>query len=181
MLEYGKGMERLEWKLTDPDGSLVFDSRLAYAEPGTQTLRKAGKYAMSVGSDREPAVGTYRVQLFNVPQSQRFALKVGDMIQENAPGPGAGLIETPGALDVYTFNASASDRVYFRKFEYGKGMERIEWKLTDPDGATVFESRLAYADPGAHVLKKSGTYAMTVGSSREPATGTYRLQLTRAN
>lgn len=65
-------------------------------------------------------------------------------------------------------------------FEYGKGMDRIEWKVTDPDGTAVFETRLSYTEPGAQVLRKAGTYTMTVGSDREPATGTYRLQLSNA-
>jgi hypothetical protein len=41
----------------------------------------------------------------------------------------------------------------------------------------VFDSRLGYSEPGVQVLKKAGTYIMTVGSDEVPATGTYRLQL----
>ena len=180
MLEYGQGMGAIEWTLRDPDDQPVFDTRLTYTEPGVQVLRKAGLYRMTVGSDREPAVGVYRVQFFNVPPPQRYSIKIGDTISENVPGPGAGTIETPGVKDVYTFSAQAGQRVYFRMLEYGKGMGAIEWKLADPDGTSVFDTRLTYTEPGVQVLRKAGTYTMIVGSDREPATGIYRLQLTSA-
>jgi hypothetical protein len=180
MLDYGQGMGAIEWSVTDPEGAKVFETRFSYTEPGVQRLSKAGTYKMTVGSDREPATGTYRLQLFNVAPAQRFAIKVGDTIKENTPRPGAGTIETPGVKDVYTFSAEAGQRVYFRMIEYGRGMGAIEWKLADPESASVFETRFSYTEPGVQVLRKAGTYTMTVGSDREPATGTYRLQLTNA-
>jgi hypothetical protein len=61
-LEHSAGMEQINWKLTDADGTEVFDSRL-YTEPGVQTLRKGGTYTLTVGSDGVPATGTYRLQL----------------------------------------------------------------------------------------------------------------------
>ena len=181
MFEYGKGMESIEWKVDDPDGAQLFDTRLAYGDPGTRVLAKAGTYTMTIGSDRVPGVGTYRIKLFPVPAPQRFTYRVGNMITENAPAAGAGTIETPGAKDIYGFTAVPGQRIYFRMFEYAKGMEQIEWKLTDSDEAAVFDRRLAYGDPGVQVLKKGGTYTMTVGSDRNAATGTYRIQLTSAD
>jgi hypothetical protein len=66
MLEASRGMEQIKWRLTDGDGTEVFDSRLGYTEPGVQILRKGGTYTMTVGSDREPATGTYALQLSSV-------------------------------------------------------------------------------------------------------------------
>jgi hypothetical protein len=180
MLEHSRGMGSIEWVLTDPDDAQVFASRLTYTEPGVQVLRKPGAYKMTVGSDRDPSVGTYRLRLFGVPAPQRYSIRIGDTIGENTPGPGAGTIETPGAKDVYTFSAQAGQRVYFRMLEHGKGMGKIEWKLVDPDGMAVFETRLTYSEPGVQVLRKAGTYTMTIGSDRDAATGPYRLQLTSA-
>jgi hypothetical protein len=181
MFEYGKGMESIEWKVNDPDGAQLFETRLAYGEPGARVLAKAGTYTMTIGSDRVPGVGTYRIKLFPVPAPQRFTYRVGDMISENAPAAGAGAIETPGAKDIYGFTAAPGQRIYFRMFEYAKGMEQIEWKLIDSDEGVVFDRRLAYGDPGVQALKKGGAYTMTVGSDRNAATGTYRIQLTSAD
>ncbi|MGZ8209744.1 MAG: toll/interleukin-1 receptor domain-containing protein [Burkholderiales bacterium] len=180
-LEYEGGMDLIEWKLTDPEGSTVFESRLGHSEPGVQTLRKAGTYLLTVGSDREPATGAYRLQLFNVPPPQQFSIRIGDTIRENAPGPGAGTIESPGAKDLYVFDAAPGQRVYFRKLDHERGLELIEWKLTDADATEIFSSRLGHTEPGVQVLRKGGTYRLEVGSDREPATGAYRLQLTNAS
>jgi hypothetical protein len=101
------------------------------------------------------------------------------MIKDGTPGPGAGNIESAGAKDVYTFSAAAAQRVYFRMFEQ-TDLYNIRWVVTDPDGAQVFDTKLGYGDPGAHVLKKAGPYTMTVGSDSNPGTGTYRLQISNA-
>jgi hypothetical protein len=172
---HDRGMEQIKWTLADVDGAEVFDARLYY-EPGTQVLRKGGRYTMSVGSEQARATGTYRLQLFDVPAPKSIAIKIGDKIRENVPSTGAGTIASPGATNVYTFTATAGDRVYFRRFEYGTGMEQIGWMLTDSDDQKVFDTRL-YDEPGVHVLRKGGTYSMTIGSTQVPATGNYHLQL----
>ena len=121
--EHGKDMEQVSWTLADADGMEVFDSRL-YTEPGVQRLRRGGTYTLTVGSDRVPTAGTYRLQLFNVPPPQQFAIKVGDTIKESTPGAGAGTIESPGAKDIYTFTTPPGQRVYFRKLQHDDGMEQ---------------------------------------------------------
>src|SRR4051812_40875343 len=95
---------------------------------------------------------------------------------ENVPSTGAGTIASPGATNVYTFTAAPGDRVYFRRFEHRTGMEQIGWMLTDSDDQKVFDTRL-YDEPGVHVLRKGGTYSMTIGSTQVPATGNYHVQL----
>jgi hypothetical protein len=176
--EHGAGMELIEWKLFDADGAEVLNTRLGYGEPGTQVLRRGGAYRLEIGSDQVPATGVYRMQLIDVAPPQRFTVKIGDAIGENAPASGAGVIERPGAKDVYVFTAEPGQRVYFRKLEHARGMEQIEWRLVDSDGTQVFNSRLGYGDPGAQVLRRGGTYTMEVGSDNNPATGSYRMQLT---
>ena len=178
--EHGAGMEQIEWKLTDSEGGEVFSTRFGYAEPGVQILRKGGAYKLEIGADQIPATGVYRLQLLDVAPPQQFPVKIGDTIGENAPAAGAGVIERPGTSDVYVFTAEPGQRVYFRKLEHARGMEQIEWRVTDADGTQVFSSRLGYGDPGAHVLRRGGRYTMEVGSDNVPATGSYRIQLTSA-
>lgn len=172
---HGNDMDQIGWTLADADGAEIFNMRL-YEEPGAQLLRRGGTYTMTVGSDRVPATGTYRLQLFAIPPPKAFQIRIGDKIKEDAPGPGAGRIESPGAKNLYTFAAAAGQRVYFRMFDHEKEMEQISWKLADPEGMDVFDARL-YQEPGVQLLRKAGTYTLTVGSDRIPATGTYHLQL----
>jgi hypothetical protein len=67
MLEHGKDMTYLKWKLTDEDGTVLFDNCLGCGEVSVQTLRKGGTYTLSVGEHRDPRTGTYGFQFSNVP------------------------------------------------------------------------------------------------------------------
>jgi hypothetical protein len=115
--------------------------------------------------------------LFNVPPPNRFSIKIGDPIRENMPAPGAGVIESPGAEDIYTFPATARQRIYFRMFEHSAGMAYIRWILVDDNDMELFNTCLGCTEPGVQTLIKGGTYTLTVGSKTDPSSGTYRLQL----
>lgn len=106
-----------------------------------------------------------------------FAIKIAEMVSDGVPRAGAGNIETPGAEDLYRFAAAAGQRVYFHMFEYDKSMGYLKWRLTDPDGAEIFNSCLGCTTPGRQVLRKGGTYALKVGSQSDPSTGIYRFKL----
>lgn len=107
-----------------------------------------------------------------------FAIKIGDTISEGVPTPGAGKIESPGTEDVYHFSATANQRVYFRMLEHGANMSYIKWRLTDQDDQEVFNTCLGCGEPGMKTLAKGGTYRLTVGNMKDPATGAYKLDLT---
>jgi eukaryotic-like serine/threonine-protein kinase len=171
------GMDYINWKLTDADGTAVFDACLGCSEPGVRTLTKGGTYTLTVGNDKNPATGTYQIQLIDVPPPSQFSIKIGDQIKEDVPGPGAGIIESPGAQDIYTFEARPRQKVYFRSWEHSAGMSYIKWQLTDSAGMQVFDTCLGCGEPGVQTLSKGGTYRLAVGHESNPATGTYRLQL----
>jgi hypothetical protein len=177
MLRHSNGLSLIKWRLTDGDGMEIFNTCLGCSEVGVQTLTKGGTYTLTVGSDNDPATGTYQLQLFNVPPPNRFSIKIGDQIKENTPGSGAGVIESPGAEDIYTFSAAPRQNVYFRRFESSSAMSLIKWKLVDENGMEVFNTCLGCSEPGVQTLIKGGNYALTVGNKTDPSTGTYRLQL----
>ena len=177
VLNYSPSLSSMTWRLTDADGTEVFESCLGCTEPGVQTLRKGGSYTLTVGSDRNAATGTYQLQLFNVPPPNQYAIKIGDAIKDNVPGPGAGVIETPGAEDIYTFSAAPRQKVYFRMLEHSNGMAQIKWRLTDGNGMEVFDTCLGCTEPGVQTLVTGGNYKLAVGNRQNPSTGTYRLQL----
>jgi hypothetical protein len=171
------GMDYINWKLTDADGTEIFNACLGCSEPGVRALTKGGTYTLTIGNDKNPATGTYQIQLFDVPPPNQFSIKIGDQIKEDVPGPGAGIIESPGAQDIYTFDARPRQKIYFRPWEHSAGMSYIKWQLTDSAGMVVFDTCLGCGEPGVQTLTKGGTYSLAVGHESNPATGTYRLQL----
>ena len=178
VLEFGKSMSYIKWRLTGPDEQNVFDQCLGCGDPGVQTLTRGGDYVLTVGNPKDPATGAYKLRLTNVPATDRFAIQTNSRIADGVPGRGAGMIEMPGGSDVYVFGAAAGQRVYFRVLEFGKGMSYINWQLTGPDEQKVFDQCLACGDPGVQTLTHGGNYVLTVGNLKDPATGAYRLELT---
>ena len=175
-LRHGNGLSYIKWGLTDADGAEVFKTCLGCGEPGVQVLTKGGSYTLTVGSDNDRGTGTYELQLFAVPAPNQYSIKIGDAIKESVPGPGAGVIESPGAEDIYTFNAALRQNVYFRMWEHSTGLSYIKWQLTDDNGMSLFDSCLGCGEPGAQALARGGTYTLTVGNQKDPSSGTYRLQ-----
>jgi hypothetical protein len=171
------GMDQILLRLSEEDGMEIFNSCLACSDPGVQTLLKGGNYTVSVTNKTNPATGTYRLQLFNVPPPAQFSIRIGDRIRPGQPGPGAGMIESPGSEDVYVFNASPGQKVYFHVLEHGTGMDQMRWRLTDDNGMELFNTCLACSDPGAQALVKGGAYSLTVGHPTNAATGTYAFEI----
>jgi hypothetical protein len=178
MLEHGAGMDYIKWRLTDQDGQEVFNTCLSCTEAGVQTLTRGGPYLLTVGNAKDAATGSYKLRLTNVPPADQFNIRPSSRIGDGIPGPGAGMIETPGASDAYVFSAAAGQRVYFRMREHGANMEYIKWRLADQDEQEVFNTCLGCSEPGMQTLVRGGTYVMTVDNPRDPATGAYRLELT---
>jgi hypothetical protein len=177
MLGRSTGMDYINWKLTDTDGTEIFKACLGCSEVGVRALNKGGTYTLTIGNDKDSATGTYQFQLFDVPAPNQFSIKIGDQIKEDVPAPGAGIIESPGAQDIYTFEARPRQKVYFRAWEHSAGMSYIKWRLIDSAGMEVFDTCLGCGEPGVQTLTKGGSYTLAVGHESNPATGTYRLQL----
>ncbi|MEX0806752.1 MAG: hypothetical protein WD688_26040 [Candidatus Binatia bacterium] len=150
---------------------------LGCSEPEVHTLVKGGTYTLIVGHHHDPSTGTYRLQLYNVPPPSQFSVKIGDKVRPKIPGVGAGMIENPGAEDIYVFNATPGQKVYFHLLERDKGMEYVKWRLMDDNGMEVFNTCLACTEPGAQTLTRGGTYSLTVGNTSNPATGNYAFEI----
>jgi hypothetical protein len=168
----------IQWQMVDSAGNKVFNSCLQCSQPGVQTLDKGGAYAIIVGNDPSagPATGTYGFKIWDVPQPQQFTVNVGDAVSNGKPGAGAGNIESPGVKDVYTFNATAGQMVYFQVTQPNKN-GTMRWQLQDDSGNKVFDSCLQCGDPGDQTLDKGGTYTLIVGNDTDPAVGTYSFKL----
>src|SRR5690606_20784050 len=92
-----------------------------------------------------------------------FAISLGDSVSDGVPGPGAGNLESPGSIDVYTFTITRETEVYFDEISGGCG---IVWRAEAPDGTALFDNNfICSADPGVYVLAQVGTYSIEVYSN----------------
>ncbi|MET0659119.1 MAG: hypothetical protein ABW110_13290, partial [Steroidobacteraceae bacterium] len=176
VLSHDPALALAEWKLIDRDEQEVFRTCLGCGQPGVQQLRAGGTYKLQVGGTQD-AMGSYRLRLHEVPDPDRFSIQIGDSIGEDKPGRGAGTIESPGVEDVYSFQASSRQRVYFRIHGFSAGVAQARMRLLDADEAEVFNGCLGCSEPGLQSLTKGGSYTLTIGNRTDPGTGTYRLQL----
>jgi hypothetical protein len=174
---------QVHWKLNAPDGTVVFDRILnccGGVDAGVHTLPQAGVYTLRVGETNNPGTGVYGLTLWNVPAPDEFSIAVGDTISNGVPEPGAGNIESPGVKDVYTFNATASQQVYFDLFDVDEALVQVDWTLVAPDGTVIFDHILnccGGSDAGVHTLPQAGVYTLTVGDDTDAGTGGYGMTL----
>lgn len=137
---------------------------------------------------------------FSDAQGNLYTIAVGDTITDSVPGPGAGQIETPGGVDIYTFSATAGQQVFFDLFGYtfnasagdsvlfdligvAPALASVHWELEAPDGAVVFNHILnccGGADPGVITLDQTGVYTITVGDDQVSNTGVYGFSIVLA-
>jgi predicted secreted protein len=161
------------WQLLDSAGTAIFNRGLS-SDPGAHTLELGGTYTMIIGNQNSEETGTYQLQLLEVPAAQTFSIAIGDVVSDGVPQAGAGNIEEPGALDIYTFNATAGQEVFFDW--QGESNSNWRWKLENSDGTVIFEQNLSN-DPGTHILELGGTYTMIIGNQNSDETGTYQFEL----
>jgi murein DD-endopeptidase MepM/ murein hydrolase activator NlpD len=167
-------------KILDSTGVEVVSSCLGCGTIGVRTLSRGGTYKLVVGSDRDVATGTYRVKLWNVPNDQTFTTSIGSEISNGVPGVGAGRIESPGSRDVYSFTATAGQKVFFDQAVVAQEsgvFAFIDLTILDSSGAEVASRCFGCGTWLPVTLTQGGTYTMVVGSDKVVATGTYRVRL----
>jgi protocatechuate 3,4-dioxygenase beta subunit len=105
-----------------------------------------------------------------------FSINVNDQVSEGVPAPGAGIIETPGETDIYTFRAITRQEVFFDLQEQS-GVSDLPFRVEDSAGSTIIDTCLGCDDPGLLRLSQGGTYTITVGMDEGNQTGSYQFQL----
>ncbi|MFK7800722.1 MAG: hypothetical protein AB8G95_03730 [Anaerolineae bacterium] len=166
----------VQWKLNDSSGLEIFRDCVACGDPGTHTLMLGGTYTLTVGSASSTGTGNYQFQIWDVPPPVEFPIAVGDVISPNLPAAGAGIIETPGSVDVYTFSGTAGEKVTF-DIQATNGTGGIRWELRDPNGTELFDQAMSRGDVADVTLPANGQYRLSIGHNRFDQTGTYQFQL----
>jgi predicted secreted protein len=167
------GTARIGWRLTDSEGQEIF-SQGFFFDPGSVTLNRGGNYTLTVGTTNSDYQGTYSFRLLNVPAEQVFPINLGDTVNPGLPAAGAGNLETPGALDVYTFEATAGQVVFFDLLSGGTG--RTVWELIDAEGNRVFREGFFF-DQGSVTLARGGRYTLRIGNRDSDYVGEYGFRV----
>ncbi len=160
---------QIGWQLQAPDSTVLFDSVLADRQV---VLSQTGGYTLTVDGNTGSSFGLYSFQLLEVPASQQFAINIGDTVANGVPAAGAGNLEAPGAVDIYTFAASANQELIFDWLTGANVL--IGWQLQAPDSTALFNSVLQDQQV---VLPQSGTYTLTVDGNGIDDFGLYSFQL----
>jgi hypothetical protein len=160
----------VRWSLHAPDGTEVFDTFYVDQEV---TLLDTGTYTLTVSGLNVTSTGVYSFQLVDVPpQIDEFAIEFGDTVSDGVPGPGAGNLEGPGAVDRYLFEGTAG-QVAILDALTGSTNE-VRWSLHAPDGTEVFDA--LYVDHEV-TLPETGTYTLTVDGLNITSFGVYSFEL----
>lgn len=172
----------IRWTCVDETGTTVFDETLGAetgrcgTDAGLKDLDRGGTYTITVAGQNS-ATSPYEFKIWPRAIPQEFEILVGGTVGPGQPAPGAGVIESPGAIDTYLFTAAPGATVYFDELRGGCG-SLIEWKCEDQDGALVFNTKTLACgpDPGLKTLTRGGVYKITV-SARQAALGEYSFRL----
>jgi hypothetical protein len=157
------------WDAKAPDGTGLFDGLFT---DRSVLLPQTGTYSVAVKGANAATTGTYSFRLLLTPEPEAFAIRFGDTVSEGVPAPGAGNVEGPGALDVYSFDATAGQVAIFDLLA-GSNV-RLGWRLVAPDGTTLFDT---FVGDRQLALPVTGTYTLTVGGNGIDDSGTYSFQL----
>ncbi|GIV99397.1 serine/threonine-protein kinase [Roseiflexus sp.] len=177
---HDQALSQVRLRLIDPIGGEVFATCLGCGNPGAYTLKRPGQYILVVGSNREPAIGAYELGVYDVPPPREFTIGVDALIAGDQPAPGAGRIETPGARNVYLFEAQAGQRIVVAVTKRDQAVSQLDFTLRAPSGAEVFTTCLGCGDPGEKTLPETGVYRLVVGSDRHEGVGAFELRVSPA-
>ncbi len=177
VVEQPQTEDSINWVVFDEVDNSIFDTCLKCGDPGLITLDHGGTYTIYVGNQSGAGTGTYQFRIWDVPPPDEFTIDIGDRLAKNIPGTGAGFIEKPGSHDIYTFTATAGQKVTFAVKQQLPNWDAIGWVLLDENGDEVFNTCLPCGDPGSITLDRGGSYTLIIGSDTTPATGAYELQV----
>jgi hypothetical protein len=175
-----QALGQVKIKLIDPIGGEVFSTCLGCGNPGAHTLQRSGQYTLVVGSERDAATGAYELGVYDLPPPREFTIDIDAVIDGDQPAPGAGRIETPGAKNVYLFEAQAGQKIIVTVSRRDPAVGQLTMTLRAPSGAEVFSTCLGCGDPGEQTLPETGVYRLIVGSDKNEGVGAFALRIAPA-
>jgi N-acetylglucosamine-6-sulfatase len=163
-----------EWSLRKMNGPVVFDRRPMEA---IQTGLAAGNYLLRIVGDGA-MTGSYSFATASAPAAQRFTVALGDSVSNGVPEAGAGKIEVPGALDVYSVAATPGLRVSITGSACSAD---ISYALVAPSGRILLHAKLCDANDVIELPDETGDYEVRVSATDIGATATYELTIAESS
>jgi hypothetical protein len=176
LIEQPTTSDTINWWLEDEAGSVIFNTCLQCGDPGLVTLERGGLYKVVVFSERDHGTGTYAFKIWSVAPPDEFSINIGDTISRDRPGPGAGYVETPGALDIYTFTGTAGQIITLTLADMN--LPELYWRLEDEAGNELFNTCIQCGNPEPITLLHDGVYKIIVGNENNSRTGVYGFKIT---
>jgi len=169
-----QGSCAFHWSMTDPRGATVFfDFAICVASPGPRELLIPGTYTVTVVGTGA-SVGAYSFILWQLEEPQEFAIELEQTISNGVPAAGAGRLEEPGSIDIYTLEVEAGAAIYVDEIA---GNCALKWTAFSPSGAVLFvDGAFCTGDPAARILDETGEWSFVV-SAPSGTTGTYSFRL----
>lgn len=172
----------LQWVTKTPGGQTLFTTYLTpNSNVGRKTLPETGTYTMtfSVGSNEPDLIGTYGFRLGGIGDS-RIPLEVGTTISSGSPAAGAGVIDEAGEQDLYTFHASAGQKVVFEQLDVAQAFGGwLRWRVTTPSSNEVFVTYMKKGENLVRYMPETGNYTVRVWPdiNNPQAIGAYSFRL----
>jgi hypothetical protein len=166
------------WTMTGTSAETIFsDVAMCGTDPGVRLLPSAGTYTITVQANASTS-GAYSFVIWQLNPPESFSIVLEQTVTNGSPAVGAGNLEEPGAIDLYTLPISAPTGIYAQDINGGCA---IRWSLTAPSGALVFDDvAMCGTDPGTHQLTEVGDYTVKVYATTD-ATGTYSFNIFQLN
>lgn len=167
---FDPGMEQIDVTLLDARGDEVQSICMGCGNLGVQTLSSGGIYTLRVGDDRDPATGVYDLRISSVPPVDEQLVRLPSTLDAE--------IAKPGAAQAFSFEVAPGAEIFVRAVDYDEGLAQIDITLLDTRGDEVASRCMGCGDMGAQKLREGGTYTLTIGDQKDPATGNYTVEIT---
>ena len=145
---YGGEGDSVRWRLVAPSGAQLFESD-EFASRGPLTLTESGQYILVIDDYYDFNYLSYEFTVFEVPAPVTTPITIGETV--------SGEITSPGQFDIYTFDATAGQTLYFNSMSE----DDLGWELTSPNGEQLFSIDYLQ-DQGPMLLAESGQYTLKV-------------------
>jgi subtilisin-like proprotein convertase family protein len=158
--------------ITSPDGTVLLDEHWLGIDSQVITLPERGSYTLEIYG-YFAAVGTYQVQLWDVPDSIEGQTVIAEAIPDNQEGIVSGELLTPASRYIYEFTGVAGQTIFLDAHE----MEGdIRATITSPDGTILLNAHWLGIDSEILSLPERGSYTLEVFGNLD-SVGSYELQL----
>jgi hypothetical protein len=170
----------LQWEVKSPSGQLLFNDYFGGGKAGRKTLPETGTYTIRcyVGNNDPELTGPYSFRISGI-NDDHYPVAIGDVVTNGFPALGAGVIETAGGEDTFTFPGTAGHEIVLEELSADTAFAGwLRWEIKAPDG-TILQAR--YFQPGHSgrlVLPATGTYHVRVfaGAPNPEYVGNYSFR-----